>query len=92
MKSIVINLPRPYYVNCDYCINHYLRNKSINSEEFLRVCEKVLKEFPNATNLTITQESLKFNRFNQLFYNCPLKKNNHVTISELTFNYYNYKL
>lgn len=34
VNSIVINLPEPCYANCDYCIDTYLRKKSIDNKSF----------------------------------------------------------
>lgn len=68
VNSIVINLPEPCYANCDYCIDNYLRNNSIDSDSFLEICEKVLKEFPNAKSVAITGGTLKSDSFNSLLY------------------------
>ena len=66
VKTIVINLPEPCYANCDYCIDHYLRNNSIDTTEFLQICEMVLQEFPNVRSVSITGGSLKADDFNRL--------------------------
>lgn len=68
VNSIVINLPEPCYANCDYCIDNYLRNNSIDTDSFFEICEKVLKEFPNAKSVAITGGSLKSEAFNSLLY------------------------
>lgn len=68
VKTIVINLPEPCYANCDYCIDHYLRNNSIDTTEFLQICEMVLQEFPNVRSVSITGGSLKADDFNRLVY------------------------
>jgi organic radical activating enzyme len=66
VNSIVINLPEPCYANCEYCIDNYLRKKSIDNKSFLDICEKVLQEFPNANSVAITGGSLNFFDFNYL--------------------------
>ena len=73
VKTIVINLPEPCYANCDYCIDNYLRNNSIDTTEFLQICEMVLQEFPNVRSVSITGGSLKADDFNRLVY--LIKKN-----------------
>ena len=66
VETIVINLPEPCYANCEYCIDKELRKNSINNEEFLNICEKVLKEFPNVKNVAITGGTLNHKDFNNL--------------------------
>ena len=66
VKSIVINLPEPCYANCEYCIDHYLRHNSIDNKSFLEICEMVLKEFPNASKVSITGGSINSSDFNKL--------------------------
>lgn len=66
VNSIVINLPEPCYASCDYCIDTYLRKKSIDSKSFLEICEKVLQEFPNIKSVAITGGTLKSMDFNSL--------------------------
>ena len=66
VNSIVINLPEPCYANCDYCIDAYLRKNSIDNTNFLKICEKVFKEFPNIKNVSITGGTLNSVDFNNL--------------------------
>lgn len=66
VNSIVINLPESCYANCDYCIDTYLRKNSIDNAKFLRICEKVLQEFPNIKSVAITGGSLNSVDFNNL--------------------------
>ena len=66
VNSIVINLPESCYANCDYCIDKYLRKKSIDNLKFLKICEKVLREFPNIKSVAITGGSLNPADFNNL--------------------------
>lgn len=66
VNSIVINLPESCYANCDYCIDTYLRKNSIDNEMFLKICEKVLQEFPNTKSVAITGGSLNSTDFNRL--------------------------
>lgn len=66
VNSIVINLPESCYANCDYCIDTYLRKNSIDNTNFLRICEKVLQEFPNIKSVAITGGSLNSVDFNNL--------------------------
>lgn len=66
VNSIVINLPESCYANCDYCIDKYLRKKSIDNLKFLKICEKVLREFPNIKSVAITGGSLNPVDFNNL--------------------------
>lgn len=66
VETIVINLPEPCYADCEYCIDKQLRKHSISSKKFLKVCEKVLVEFPNAKNVSITGGSLNPVDFNIL--------------------------
>lgn len=66
VETIVINLPEPCYANCEYCIDKELRKNSICNEEFLNICEKVLKEFSNAKNVAITGGTLNYKDFNNL--------------------------
>ena len=68
VKTIVINLPQPCYADCYYCIDNYLRNSSIDTEEFLKICKMVLQEFPNVRSISITGGSLKAPDFNRLVY------------------------
>lgn len=65
VKTIVINLPEPCYANCEYCIDNYLRHNSIDNITFLKICEKVLKEFPTVRSVSITGGSL-----NSIHFNC----------------------
>ena len=66
VNNIVINLPEDCYANCDCCIDSYLRNHSIDTSKFLKICEKTFKEFPNINEITITGGSLSTNKFNYL--------------------------
>lgn len=66
VNSIVINLPEPCYANCDYCIDTYLRKKSIDNKSFLKICEKVLQEFPHIKSVAITGGTLNSMDFNYL--------------------------
>ena len=66
VNSIVINLPEPCYANCDYCIDTYLRKNSIDNINFLKICEKVLQEFPNIKSVAITGGTLNSVDFNNL--------------------------
>lgn len=66
VNSIVINLPEPCYANCDYCIDTYLRKKSIDNTIFFKICEKVLQEFPNIKSVSITGGTLNSVDFNKL--------------------------
>lgn len=66
VDSIVINLPEPCYANCEYCIDTYLRKNSIDNTNFLKICEKVLCEFPNIKNVAITGGTLNSSDFNIL--------------------------
>lgn len=66
VNSIVINLPEPCYANCDYCIDTYLRKNSIETKKFLKICEKVLQEFPNIRSVAITGGTLNSTDFNNL--------------------------
>ena len=66
VNSIVINLPEPCYANCDYCIDTYLRKNSIDNTNFLKICEKVFREFPNIKNVSITGGTLNSIDFNNL--------------------------
>lgn len=68
VKTIVINLPQPCYADCYYCIDDYLRDSSIDTEQFLQICEMVLQEFPNVRSVSITGGSLKASNFNRLVY------------------------
>jgi len=82
VKSIVINLPESCYANCEYCIDKYLRHNKLNTKEFLKVCKKVLEEFPKAQRVKITGGSLNHNDFNYLI---RLIKN-YLPDSSLTWN------
>ncbi len=66
VKTIVINLPEPCYANCEYCIDSYLRNNSIDNNNFLEICEMVLKEFNNVKSVSITGGSFNAIDFNKL--------------------------
>lgn len=66
VETIVINLPEPCYADCEYCIDKALRRHSTTGTKFLEVCEKVLKEFPNARNVSITGGTLNSKDFNAL--------------------------
>lgn len=66
VETIVINLPESCYANCEYCIDEELRKHSTTSTKFMEVCEKVLKEFPNAKNVSITGGTLNHIDFNNL--------------------------
>ena len=68
VSSIVINLPESCYSNCEYCIDKYLRKDSIDSKNFLEICEKVLQEFPNTKSVAITGGTLNSKDFNELIY------------------------
>lgn len=68
VKTIVINLPEPCYADCDYCIDKKLRGHTIDNETFLRICEVVLREFPNCKEVSISGGSLNANDFNKLIY------------------------
>lgn len=64
--SLVINLPEPCYANCEYCIDKNLRKSKIENDKFLKICEKVLNEFPKLKRVAITGGSLNANDFNRL--------------------------
>lgn len=66
VDSLVINLPEPCYASCEYCIDTYLRKKTIDNTSFLEICKKVLQEFPNAKSVAITGGSLNSVDFNNL--------------------------
>lgn len=66
VNSLVINLPESCYANCEYCIDKNLRKNRINNQEFLSICEKVLKEFPDLKMVAITGGTLNPNDFNTL--------------------------
>lgn len=66
VETIVINLPEPCYADCEYCIDKQLRKHSTSTEKFMEVCEKVLLEFPNAKNVSITGGTLNPVDFNNL--------------------------
>lgn len=65
-KTLVINLPESCYCNCDYCIDKDLRKHRINTDEFLEVCETVLKEKHDFKEVSITGGTLTSDKFNQL--------------------------
>lgn len=66
VETIVINLPEPCYADCEYCIDKMLRMHSTNNKMFMEVCEKVLQEFPNAKNVSITGGTINPADFNKL--------------------------
>ena len=66
VETIVINLPEPCYADCEYCIDKQLRKHSTSTKKFMEVCEKVLLEFPNAKNVSITGGTLNPVDFNNL--------------------------
>lgn len=66
VETIVINLPESCYANCEYCIDNELRKHTTTTEEFMKICEMVLMEFPNARNVSITGGTLKSADFNKL--------------------------
>lgn len=66
VETIVINLPESCYANCSYCIDKELRKTVTTPENFLIVCEKVLKEFPQAKNICITGGTLNAKHFNKM--------------------------
>lgn len=65
-QTMVINLPGPCHANCIYCIDKYLIKNVINYDDFLIICEKAFKEFPNIKEISITGGSLNANYFNKL--------------------------
>ena len=66
VDTIVINLPESCYCDCYYCIDKYLRPKTIDSKSFLEICEKVFNEFPNTKRLVVTGGTLQAEDFNYL--------------------------
>ncbi len=72
VETIVLNLPEPCYADCEYCIDKELRKNAICANEFLAVCKKVLAEFPNAKNVSITGGTLSATSFYQLI--CLIKE------------------
>lgn len=66
VETIVINLPEPCYADCEYCIDKQLRKHSTSTAKFMEVCEKILSEFPNAKNVSITGGTLNDVDFNNL--------------------------
>ena len=65
-KTLVINLPESCYCNCDYCIDKALRKNHINTDEFLQICETVLKEKHDFNEVSITGGTLQSDKFNHL--------------------------
>lgn len=82
VETIVINLPEPCYADCEYCIDKQLRKHSTSTAKFMEVCEKVLLEFPNAKNVSITGGTLNPVDFNNLMV--LIKK--HLPESFVTWN------
>lgn len=66
VETIVINLPEPCYADCEYCIDKQLRKNFTSTAKFMEVCEKVLLEFPNAKNVSVTGGTLNPVDFNKL--------------------------
>lgn len=64
--TIVINLPESCYSNCEYCIDKEIKSKTIDNDTFLKICERVIKEFPKANSVSITGGSLNYKYFNKL--------------------------
>lgn len=55
VKTIVFNLPEPCYCNCSYCLDkEIIPEIPLDNYGWLKRAIKVLKEFPNAKNVTIT--------------------------------------
>lgn len=67
VRTIVINLPEPCGANCPYCIDERLKGNSIDSVTFVNICEKMLRTFPNVTNVTITGGSIAPKLFSKLY-------------------------
>lgn len=82
VETIVINLPGPCYADCEYCIDKELRKHSTSPAKFMEVCEKVLLEFPNAKNVSITGGTLNPKDFNNLL----VRIKNHLPESFVIWN------
>ena len=65
-RTMVINLPGSCHANCSYCIDSCLRKNVIKPNDFLGVCEKAFREFPDIKELSITGGSLEAEDFNRL--------------------------
>ncbi len=65
-KTLVINLPGSCYANCPYCIDKALRKNVMDYDDFLEICEIVLKEKHDFNEVSITGGSLPSDKFNEL--------------------------
>ena len=64
-KTLVINLPGPCFSNCRYCIDKNLRKHICKYDDFLEICQHVLKE-KVFQEVSITGGSLPSFYFNKL--------------------------
>lgn len=69
VDTIVVNLPRPCWAQCSYCIDKDLIGHSMQAEDFIHTCSQVFSMFPRIKRISITGGSLFEDEFNLLLSN-----------------------